>query len=193
MSRRVRYQVAVSLDGYIAGPNGEFDWIVGDPDIDFAALFAEFDTAVMGRKTYEVVKRDGNLDSLSGIDCVVFSRTLPPSGGPGLRIGRDDPTVLVRNLKAQAGKDIWLFGGGKLFRALLDAGLVDTVELAVIPVLLGGGVPVLPAGEPTSLVLSDLRTLPASGIVMAAYQVRGAAGPAPTIGYVREGNRSELA
>ncbi len=49
--RRLRYQVATSLDGYIAGPNGDFDWIVTDPDIDFAALFAQFDTAVMGRKT----------------------------------------------------------------------------------------------------------------------------------------------
>ena len=55
MSRRLRYQVAVSLDGFIAGPNGEYDWIVMDPSIDFAALFKEFDTAVMGRKTYEVL------------------------------------------------------------------------------------------------------------------------------------------
>ncbi len=52
--RRVRYQVAVSLDGFIAGPNGEYDWIVMDPSIDFAALYKEFDTVVMGRKTYEV-------------------------------------------------------------------------------------------------------------------------------------------
>lgn len=186
MSRRVRYQVAVSLDGFIAGPSGEYDWIVGDPDIDFEALFAEFDTLVMGRMTYEVVQRNDSLGSLAGVDCVVFSRTLPPSEAPGLRIVRDDPTVLVRDLKARDGKDIWLFGGGKLFRALLDAGLVDTVELAVIPVLLGGGVPVLPPGAVTSLVLSDVKALPASGIIMTAYQVRGASGPAPTIGYVRE-------
>jgi len=51
MSRRLRYQVAVSLDGFIAGPNGEADWIVMDPSIDFDALFKEFDTVVMGRKT----------------------------------------------------------------------------------------------------------------------------------------------
>src|SRR5688572_9657920 len=59
MSRRLRYQVAVSLDGFIAGPNGEYDWIVMDPSIDFAALFKEFDTAVMGRKTYEVLTAQG--------------------------------------------------------------------------------------------------------------------------------------
>jgi dihydrofolate reductase len=49
--RRLRYQVAVSLDGFIAGPHGEYDWIVMDPAIDFAAMYKEFDTAVMGRKT----------------------------------------------------------------------------------------------------------------------------------------------
>ncbi len=59
MSRRLRYQVAVSLDGFIAGPNGEYDWIVMDPAIDFAALFKEFDTAVMGRKTYDGADRAG--------------------------------------------------------------------------------------------------------------------------------------
>ena len=53
MRRRLRYQVAMSLDGFIAGPNGEYDWIVMDPSIDFRALYGEFDTAVMGRKTYE--------------------------------------------------------------------------------------------------------------------------------------------
>ena len=53
--RRLRCQVAVSLDGFIAGPNGEFDWIVMDPSIDFAAVYKEFDTAVMGRRTYEMI------------------------------------------------------------------------------------------------------------------------------------------
>ena len=55
MRRRLRYGVAVSLDGFIAGPNGEGDWIVIDPSIDFAAMYKEFDTAVMGRKTYDVL------------------------------------------------------------------------------------------------------------------------------------------
>lgn len=50
--RRVRYSVAMNLDGYIAGPNGEYDWIIMDPAIDFAALFAEFDTVLMGRRTF---------------------------------------------------------------------------------------------------------------------------------------------
>jgi len=54
-ARRVRYQVAMSLDGYIAGPDGEADWIVMDDDIDFKALFAQFDTFLLGRKTFEAI------------------------------------------------------------------------------------------------------------------------------------------
>ena len=53
--RPICYHVAMSLDGYIAGPNGEFDWIVNDPDVDFVALFAQFDTLLMGRRTFELL------------------------------------------------------------------------------------------------------------------------------------------
>lgn len=189
MSRRLRYQVAVSLDGFIAGPNGEYDWIVMDPAIDFAALYREFDTAVMGRKTYEVVQTLGEGGGLTGLDVIVFSRTLRPSTSPGVRIVSDDPCQVVANLKATQGRDIWLYGGGELFRSLLDAGLVDTVELAVMPVLLGDGVPLLPPGATTTLTLTDQRILPASGIVALAYAVPGGGGPAPRVGYVKPTKR----
>ena len=185
MPRRLRYQVAASLDGFIAGPNGEFDWIVMDPSIDFAALFREFDTAVMGRKTYEVLTAQGGGGAMPGMDVIVFSRTLPATTRPGVRIVNDDPRGIVAALKAKPGRDIWLYGGGELFRSLLDAGLVDTVEVAVVPVLLGDGVPLLPPGNVAKLVLADQKTLPASGIVALAYAVPGAAGPAPRIRYVK--------
>jgi len=185
MSRRLRYHVAVSLDGFIAGPNGEYDWIVADPSIDFAALFKEFDTAVMGRKTYELLTAQGGHGAMPGLEVVVFSRTLPAATYPSVRIFNDDPSKIVAALKAKPGRDIWLFGGGILFRSLLDAGLVDTVEVAVIPVLLGAGVPLLPPGATTKLVLADQKTLPASGIVALSYSVPGGVGPAPSIRYVK--------
>jgi dihydrofolate reductase/ketosteroid isomerase-like protein len=185
MSRRVRYQVAVSLDGFIAGPNGEHDWIVMDPAIDFAALFNEFDTAVMGRKTYEVLTAQGGHGALPGLEVVVFSRTLPAATHPGVRIVNDDPREVVTALKAKPGRDIWLYGGGECFRSLLDAGLVDTVEVAVVPVLLGSGIPLLPPGGATKLTLADQKTLSASGIVALSYSIPGGVGPAPRIGYIK--------
>lgn len=185
MGRRLRYQVAVSLDGFIAGPNGEFDWIVGDPAIDFGAMYKQFDTVVMGRKTYEVMSTQGGDGSIPGMDVVVFSRTLAATSRPGVRIMNDDPRRVVTELKAKRGRDIWLFGGGALFRSLLDAKLVDTVELAITPVLLGDGIPLLPPGTSTKLVLSDQKILPRSGIVVLAYSIPGGVGPGPRVRFVK--------
>jgi dihydrofolate reductase len=191
MTRRLRYQVAMSLDGFIAGPNGEYDWIAMDPSIDFAALYKEFDAAVMGRKTYEVLTAQGGQGTMPGLDVVVFSRTLPAAAYPGVRIINDDPREVVAALKAKSGRDIWLYGGGALFRSLLNAGLVDTVEVAVIPVLLGAGIPLLSPGATTKLVLTDQKTLPVSGIVALSYSVPGGIGPAARIRYIKSAKKSK--
>ena len=183
MSRRLRYQVAVSLDGFIAGPSGEYDWIVMDPTIDFTALFKQFDTLVMGRKTYEPLIAQGGHGAMPGVEIIVFSRTLPAATHPGIRILDDDPREVVAALKRKPGRDIWLFGGGELFRTLLSAGLVDSVEVAVMPVLIGEGIPLLPPGGTTTLKLVDHKILPKSGIAILAYSVPGGAG-APLIGFV---------
>lgn len=188
MPRRLRYQVAASLDGFIADPNGGYDWIVGDPAIDFKALYREFDAAVMGRKTWELALSQGGDGAMPGMEVVAFSRTLPPESRSGARVTDEDPATVVRELKKKKGRDIWLFGGGELFRTLLDAGLVDTVEIAVMPVLLGSGVPLLPPGKGTKLELADRKVLP-SGIVLLAYAVPGGVGPAPKIRYVKSGAR----
>ena len=134
----------MSLDGYIAGPNGEYDWILIDPEINFAALARQFDTFLIGRKTFDVMKRMGNdAKSMGGITNIVLSRTLRQQDYPRVRIEADAARV-VKALQAQPGKDIAIFGGGELFRSLLAEGLVDRIEMTLIPVLLGGGVPLLP-------------------------------------------------
>ena len=172
-SRRLVYSVAASLDGYIAAPDGGFDWIVMDSDIDFAGIFRRFDAAVMGRRTFEVVLAQHQDGRMPEMDVVVFSRTLRQDDYPKVTVTAEDPAQVVADLKQRDGKDIWLFGGGVLFRALLAAGLVDGVEIGVIPVLLGGGLPLLPAGDPLrrSLRLIDAKTYPKSGIVLLSYAV----------------------
>jgi dihydrofolate reductase len=144
--RRIRYVVAMSLDGYIAGPNGEADWIIMDPDFDFDALYKEFDTVLVGRRTFETFDRvaSGGDAGMPGMKTFVLSRTLRQDDYPGVTILGEKAEETVAALRAESGKDIWLFGGGLLFRSLLDAGLVDTVEVGVVPVLLGGGIQLLP-------------------------------------------------
>jgi dihydrofolate reductase len=166
----VRYSVAMSLDGFIAGPNGEFDWIIMDPAFDFAALFEQFDTFLLGRRTFEMTRK-GSAKTKRGPQTIVFSRTLKPGDYPGVTITANLAET-IGALKAKPGKDIWLFGGGELFRSLLDANLVDTVEVAVMPILLSQGIPLLPAGSRSpSLLLSESKTLP-SGIVLLSYTLR---------------------
>src|SRR5262245_8549806 len=154
--RLVRFGGAMSLDGFIAGPNGEYDWIVMDPEIDFAGFMKQFDTFLIGRKTFDTMKAMGNAGKSSkGITNIVFSRTLKPGDYPKVRIESDAERV-VKELKAAPGKDIAIFGGGELFRSLLAAVLVDRVEMSLIPVLLGNGIPLLP--PPSGRALLKLRS-----------------------------------
>ena len=169
--RQVRYSVAMSLDGYIAGPKGESDWIVMDPDLDFNAMFAAFDTILMGRKTYEATRQPGSESGMPGIQGYVFSRTLRPADCPGVILS-EDPKETINELKSKAGKDIWLFGGGLLFRSLLELGLVDSVEVAIMPVLLGEGVPLLPPpANIARLKLIHQRVYEKTGTVILEYAV----------------------
>lgn len=168
--RRVRYHVAVSLDGFIAGPKGEFDWIIQDPGFDFEAYFKQFDTFLLGRYTFEVTRQAGAPGMPDGTHSIVFSRTLRQSDYPDVTI-TGEVAGTISELKKKPGKDIWLFGGGKLFRSVLDAGLIDTIELAVIPILLSQGVPLLAPGERSpALQLTETKTLP-SGTILLSYTV----------------------
>jgi len=134
--RRIRYAVASSLDGYIAGPNGEFDWIVTNPERNIDEIFQQFDTLLIGRGTFELMVRAGQSD-VPGQKIYVFSHSLRQEEYPGVTIVTSDLRQFAAALKKQEGKDIWLFGGGELFRSFLNEGLVDTVEVAIL--LAGSG------------------------------------------------------
>jgi dihydrofolate reductase len=170
--KKICYAVAASLDGYIAGPKGEADWIIIDPEIDFEALFKRFDTVLMGRRTFAAMEKMGQ-GPMSGMETFVLSRTLEPRKHPNVTILGDKAEETVAALRAKRGKDIWLFGGGSLFRSLLAAGLVDTVEVAIVPILLGDGIPLLPSlATRTGLKLINHRVYKKTGIISLEYSVR---------------------
>ena len=175
--RKVRYSVAASLDGYIAGPAGEFDWIPEDPTVDFAAIFARVDTVLLGRRSFELTQRSGAPPWAPTMRVYVFSRTLRAGTLPGVTLVAEDGASVVAALRAESGPgEIWLFGGGELFGSLLAAGQVDAVEVTVVPILLGGGVPLLPpGGVRRALTLTNTRVYP-SGMVTLSYSVDGARG-----------------
>jgi dihydrofolate reductase len=172
--RRIRYSVAMSLDGYIAGPKGEADWIIMDPEFDFSAIYDLFDTVLIGRRTYEGMARGKKKPgAYPGMKTFVISRTLQQRDYPKVTIVGDGAEETLAELRAQPGKDIWLFGGGLLFRSLLDAGLVDSVEVAVMPVLLGGGIPLLPApAKQAKLKLVSHKVFSQTGTVALEYAVQ---------------------
>jgi dihydrofolate reductase len=170
--RQLRYSVAASLDGYIAGPNGEFDWIVVDPEIDFTAMYEGFSGLVMGRKSYDVFTGTGGVPGGVALPTFVYSRSLPDGERDGVTFVRD-AVPHVRRLKQEGGeKPLWLWGGGELFRQLAEAGLVDGIDVAIIPVLLGGGMQLLPAPGPRlNLRLRRHRLYASSGTMFVEYDV----------------------
>jgi dihydrofolate reductase len=168
--RRVRYGVGMSLDGFIADARDGTGWMTGDPGYDSKPFFASVDAVLVGRRSYEVMLR-GGMRSYPGLRTYVFSRTLKPLEYPEVTVVADDGRAVVADLRAGSGKDIWLCGGGVLFRSLLEADLVDTVELGVSPMLLGQGRPLLPTrAESRRLKLTHHEAFP-SGLLVLHYDV----------------------
>lgn len=169
--RRLRYSVAMSLDGFIADEDGGYDWITHDDQIDFNAYLTKIDTLLMGRGTWAIMNGPEVEELLDGMKVFVVSTTLPADVDPRVTVIGTDVVEAVAALKAEEGGDIWLFGGGVLFRSMLEAGLVDRVEVGVIPALLGSGIPVLPGLEGVAELKLHSHESFESGIVLLKYDV----------------------
>ena len=171
--RKIILQLAVSLDGFIEGPNGEFDWCFTDQDYGMSAFFKRIDSTFMGRKTYELVLAMEN-EAPPGFPKFkeyVFSNTLDKVREGAVLIKGDIKTE-VEKIKKEKGKDIWLFGGAELISLLMNLQLVDELILAVHPVVLGSGkVLFKDIGGRTWLKLTDSKVYD-NGLVFLTYSVK---------------------
>ncbi|ALW86030.1 deaminase [Hymenobacter sedentarius] len=171
--RQVILQLAVSLDGYIEGPGGEYDWCFTDQDYGMTAFLQRVDSVFYGRKSYELAVATGAAGVGAGAGWshlreYVFSNSLQHVP-PGATLISGDIGAAVRRIKQEPGKDIWLWGGASLTASLLALGLVDELRLAVHPLLLGGGKPLFPPlATRRTLTLLDAQTY-SSGLVSLAY------------------------
>jgi dihydrofolate reductase len=174
--RKVILSAAITLDGYIARPNGATDFIPMPKGASkvMAEFFSTIDTVIMGRKTAPV--SGGSSSFPVQIPTYVFSRSQPPGERDGLIYVNEPPGDLIARVRERPGKNIFLMGGGELARDFLRADLVDEISLSVVPLLLGDGIPLFPSGFPQlKFTLVESNTI--AGLLAFKYKRRRATPP----------------
>jgi dihydrofolate reductase len=147
--RKVILGLGISLDGYIARPNGAVDFLFMPQDYSMGPFFATIDTAIMGRKTYDdALKMGGGGFGDSKMKSYVFSHSQPPGGRGGVTFVNESPQSFVEQLRRGPGKNIWLMGGGELARDFLKDDVVDELYIGIVPVLIGEGRRLFPSCFP---------------------------------------------
>src|SRR5688572_27951241 len=172
LMRKIVLQLAVSLDGTIEPSNVEYEWCFTDQDYGMKEFFKRIDSVFMGRKSYELTLGIGEeaMPEFPKLKEYVFSTTMTDAK-PGVVLIKDNVEEEVKRIKAEPGKDIWLFGGASLTSYLLNYGLVDEMSLAVHPIILGSGKPLfsnIDSRVPLNLVNTQSYS---SGLVMLTYNL----------------------
>ncbi|HTE26825.1 dihydrofolate reductase family protein [Flavitalea sp.] len=174
--RKVILGLAVTLDGYIEGPNGEYDWCFTDQDYGLNEFFSRVDAIFIGRKSYEMALQHAKnnngevVPGMPGMKEYVFSNTLDHVKEGAILVSGDS-LAQARKIKALPGKDIWLFGGASLTDTLIKEGLVDEIWMSVHPILLGCGKPLFrPQDSRTKLTLLHSKTYE-TGLVSLRYSI----------------------
>lgn len=169
--RKLILGLAVSLDSFIEGPNGEYDWCFTDQDYGMSDFFTRTDSIFIGRKSYELIQSMSDpVPGMPVMKTYVFSNTLSRVK-EGDEIITRDITEKVVAIKNEPGKDIWLFGGAALTTSLMNEKLVDEVWLSVHPILLGSGKPLFTGiTNRIQLELKESKTY-SSGLVSLTYDV----------------------
>jgi len=180
--RRIILDLAVSLDGFIEGKNGEIDWCIMEPEMEFHTFLNEIDTILYGRKSYELWGQftpDTADDTekelwqlIHSKEKYVFSTTQKKADDNAIFIN-DNILEEVLQLKNKPGKDIWLYGGANLITTFIKLGLIDEFRLSIHPVVLGEGKPLFTdIKQRLNLKLVKTRTF-SSGVVQLIYHWEG--------------------
>ena len=173
--RALKYYVACTVDGFIAHADGSFDGFLSDGEhvVDFFESYKSFDTVLMGRKTYDVGLREGKTNPYPTLRSYVFSRAMKASPDPNVTLISQDAVEVVRGLRSEAGKDIWLCGGADLATTFFRASLIDELVLKVNPVLFGAGIPLFAGAiQQSALQLVDSKVY-GNGVVLLRYRLVG--------------------
>jgi dihydrofolate reductase len=171
--RKVILGLAITLDGYIEGPNGEYDWCFTDQDYGLSEFFTQVDSLFIGRKSYELMQSMGENPSpgFPKMNEYIFSNTLTEVK-PGAILVKGDAAQEVKSILQQPGKDIWLFGGASLTAYFLEHNLVDQLWLSVHPILLGSGKQLFPHADHRRLLqLLESKTYD-TGLVSLKYELK---------------------
>jgi dihydrofolate reductase len=178
MSRKIIVHVAMSADGFIARPDGSVDWLDRPrPKGNYGMneFYRSIDTIVMGRKTYDFAlefEKQGKAASVfdPGKKHYIFSRTIAPSDRVGLEFVHEPVKEFAARLRSEPGKDVWNMGGAEIIGAFLDAGEVDEFSIAIIPIFIGEGIPLIaPRRRTMPLELLSAKSFP-DGVVVANYR-----------------------
>ncbi len=173
--RKVTFSVANSLDNYIAREDGAVDWLLSGEESasELTEFWKTIDAVVIGRKSYEpVLKSETPFPTYPGVKNYVLSRTLKESTDKNVEVIREDAVEFVRKLKTEEGKGIFVMGGGLLAKPLLEANLIDEVEVNIHPVLLGSGISLFhEMKRQIDLELLDCKTFK-NGCVSVTYRVK---------------------
>jgi dihydrofolate reductase len=168
--RKVVLGLGISLDGYIARPDGAVDFLFMPKDYSMGPFFAIIDTALMGRKTYDVALKMGGGFGGSAMKSYVFSHSQPPGERGGVTFVNESPRNFLVKLREQPGKNIWLMGGGELARDFLKDDLVDELYIGIVPTLIGEGIPLFPSGFPQrEFLLLENKTF-SKGLIALKYE-----------------------
>lgn len=166
--RQVVLFIASSLDGYIAKTSGDVDWLFTDQDYGYADFFANVDTILMGRRTYEQILSFGNYP-YEGTQSFVFSRRCVSGQDENVEFISSDITNFVEQLKSKTGKDVWLVGGAEIIHACLEYDLIDKFIVSIHPIILGDGISLCHAPLSTKMLSFQSSETFNTGLVQLTY------------------------